>query len=1594
MSQNAPQHGLPPASDTHNSSDVPAIDLVAASGNRWDDSNRSYASPSSSPTSPSSVVSQQSLSSTTGRLINVPSLTSVGALPRSGQRSLRPSIPSPLSATSNVATTLSSASPSEPAAFWTQQTSQSTGHKATEKPFIKAPIGQTASYSEPSSPFRLEEEIQRLRVLIHLNKGRSFSDPEGSTTTHSHPTSTELTTTATTMPPSSAKNKTQKLPQTLSTHDTSPSSSPFKQGSKNKAGLREAQNSTDIASIIEAAGSPEAVIQYLLKEKHAQSQQNSQLWRLVDKQRAMILGLQKDLEAALKDKEKYRKKLKDMWSNPAIVQAASVKQGEVSRATTEHGARSPQIEVPESRAHTASSQGPESPSLDSDSQMNSPTDISIAPYPITPPADKPLVSPYAVCEARDTKNALPKQQQHLPSGFNHETNDNKYAVTRVRQDEDQDQIQDQSREPQHSISLQPTQSPPTNLSKSPPPKPPAASLPPSVVESSSLEEKGLDQFPCPPRKAPPAPLQLGQQIKRNLAISGTEDENDSNSDYDEADEIVMDENRGRRKTRDDDDKEREVVAFREAQRRSSSAQLRSASPSRRSLHQQPVLPSSLPVDAEQKTISSVDALPLRTHAVPPRLALGLPSNPRPLSNIQHSASAPLSARLGSAAPFSPRPPRQQMAYTSSIAPLVSTPPAESPDFSLAAVRPSPAERTKIYTGLVTEEYPDLLLPPNALPSIEVKVASSRMKPSRASILTLTQLEEDPVFTLAVLSRADHGELWRAEKDIASLGKLDVRMRNCIAFNAKIPERSLFSGHAPAKLDARRVALEQYMEELLNTPFDTATATELCKYLSSNILPPNVEETDSYFGLAHENNALKAGIDGRSFRSGYLTKKGKNFGGWKARFFVLDGPLLKYYETTGGTHLGTIKLHNAQIGKQSSNYNNENHSPARQTSAEDLDNQYRHAFIILEPKKKDSNAHVKHVLCAESDNERDLWVDVLQQWADSRDTEDAEPPPSFAPPLSSAPPLASNAAHERQASSGAADNASGPRPTKKSQQVRAHNHQHEDSGTLIGVRYDSTHAGEAPHKGAAALSDLPGLTSPQGIAYETMSSQANKLISGPKDPQIISDSAAWGNKQGLGIPLADEKKQRKRSFFGFGPKTRLSSDGQDSVFGGSDNGCANGGQQFSGSSHTHSHSGPVRHVFGATLAEAARYNPPADVNVPLPSVVYRCIQYLDFKEATAEEGIFRVSGSNVVIKQLRERFNMESDVNLITDEQYYDIHAVASLLKLYLRELPTTILTKDLHLDFLSTNEIQDRQEKIAKLAELAQLLPLANATLLKYLIAFLLRIINNSAVNKMNARNVGIVFSPTLNIPAQVFAMFLQSYQGIFGVGPEEYELPLFSSEYDCYENADGAASQQQQQQQHDHHQQHDQQQHHHSYQHPQQQYQQQQHHLYQSQNQHPQQQQQHHSYQNQHEHQHPPPQQQRLEAPRQPSTSSASASSHQQPRLDYVRADSRSTPTPPLISTMQNTRSTPTPPFGSPSAYESSRAVPETHDGQSYHPAQRAVAGYDRSQYQSCNGDQGSVEAQMNAQARRRESSMMMGAMMNPPHQASKSRLREATRY
>lgn len=1285
---------------------------------------------------------------------------------------------------------------------------------------------------------------------------------------------------------------------------------------------------SDIESLIRRAGSPEAVIQSLLKEKNSLSQQHSQLWRLVDKQRAMILGLNKDLERALKDKERYRAKMKDALASSAVPQGSSSRQDE-KHTYKASGPPVPPIDVKISERVKV---GPDSPMLDSPSVKQSPIEGVLAPYPITPPADH-SAGIVRVAAPPESPELMPNPQEHAHNKYDHEAEEKAKDKARIEKDEEQ------MKDLHFLTSLPPSRVLPPAPPTMPPPKPPAAKPPSlSITGATPLPDDGFASFPSPPRKAPPAPLQLNSPT-RDTAI-----DDDSDTDLDDILKIaeIGTQNRGRRRTRAEDDRDREVRALQQAVARSASNKKPSEPDASSSAI--PASPRVVPLTTQYAGTASLAAVlngDERKDLAPPLMSPGLPASPRPMNMSMPLHSPPLSPRgMGSfpAAPLSPRPPRQPIPLppnTPLATPAVSgsdntykttsskrhaknqAPPGDSEGSSNA----NGAGRTAVYKGLVTEEFPDLLLPPNALPSISLNVASSRMKPSRASLISLTQLEEDPVFTLAVISRADGGELWRVEKDSASLSKLDARLKQCPSFTARTPDKALFSGHAPAKVDARRSALEQYMDELLNTPLDVATAVELCRYLSTNTLPPNADEMGSS-GSAQEGSSHMIGPDGRPIRSGYLTKRGKQFGGWKSRFFLLDGPLLKYYETPGGAHLGTIKLQNAQIGKQS--HHHENHSPSRPGNGEEPDNQYRHAFLILEPKRKDSNSHVKHVLCAENDSERDLWVDALLQWIDYRDPNDEEAAPST-----------KQSAHAHASSSNKARKSSHP-SSKPS-------HHAANSDPLVSVRYDATQAGDAPHNGKSKVTAGSG---DQSNHHDAMNTQASKLISGPKDPQPISDTAAWGNKTGLVVPSYEEKKARKRSFFGFGPKTRSNSDGQDSITPAID--------AFGSTPPQGHYSGPVRQVFGTPLAEAVRYCSPWDVRVPLPAVVYRCIQYLETKGAIKEEGIFRLSGSNLVIKQLRERFNTEGDINLVTDDNFYDIHAVASLLKLYLRELPTTILTRDLHMEFISATEVSDKREKMAALNELTQRLPLANATLLKYLISFLIRIINNADMNKMTVRNVGIVFSPTLNIPAPVFALFLQNYEPIFGIAPEKYELPSGNNTAETESTS---------------------------------------------------------SRQDSPPHFEAPPQ-------RPSTSGTGASPHRQPPRLDSIRDYQRSTPTPPLISGLNPARASPTPSqsatrqgyeptyqsvpqgvsqygSGQRPAYEAGYNATSHVEGYTTHSQHKAASSRERGGQQTHDESGGSLQVQDSSHGnRRRESAMFMGNLMGLQAQGSKSRLRDEFPY
>jgi hypothetical protein len=90
--------------------------------------------------------------------------------------------------------------------------------------------------------------------------------------------------------------------------------------------------------------------------------------------------------------------------------------------------------------------------------------------------------------------------------------------------------------------------------------------------------------------------------------------------------------------------------------------------------------------------------------------------------------------------------------------------------------------------------------------------------------------------------------------------------------------------------------------------------------------------------------------------------------------------------------------------------------------------------------------------------------------------------------------------------------------------------------------------------------------------------------------------------------------------------------------------------------------------------------------------------------------------------------------------------------------------------------MDERSKKIQSFNVLVHKLPMANFELLRHMASFLIEIVDNSGLNKMTVRNVGIVFAPTLNIPAPLIAFFLTDYPDIFGSPIDEASSPIWET--------------------------------------------------------------------------------------------------------------------------------------------------------------------------------------------------------------------------
>uniref|UniRef100_A0A8C9AL40 Rho GTPase activating protein 4 n=1 Tax=Prolemur simus TaxID=1328070 RepID=A0A8C9AL40_PROSS len=146
--------------------------------------------------------------------------------------------------------------------------------------------------------------------------------------------------------------------------------------------------------------------------------------------------------------------------------------------------------------------------------------------------------------------------------------------------------------------------------------------------------------------------------------------------------------------------------------------------------------------------------------------------------------------------------------------------------------------------------------------------------------------------------------------------------------------------------------------------------------------------------------------------------------------------------------------------------------------------------------------------------------------------------------------------------------------------------------------------------------------------------------------------------------------------------------------------------------------------------------------PVPLVVESCIRFINLN-GLQHEGIFRVSGAQLRVSEIRDAFERGEDP-LVEGCTAHDLDSVAGVLKLYFRSLEPPLFPPDLFGELLATSELEAAAERVERVSRLLARLPAAVLVVLRYLFAFLGHLAQYSDENMMDPYNLAVCFGPTL----------------------------------------------------------------------------------------------------------------------------------------------------------------------------------------------------------------------------------------------------------
>ncbi|KAG6597051.1 Rho GTPase-activating protein 3, partial [Cucurbita argyrosperma subsp. sororia] len=149
---------------------------------------------------------------------------------------------------------------------------------------------------------------------------------------------------------------------------------------------------------------------------------------------------------------------------------------------------------------------------------------------------------------------------------------------------------------------------------------------------------------------------------------------------------------------------------------------------------------------------------------------------------------------------------------------------------------------------------------------------------------------------------------------------------------------------------------------------------------------------------------------------------------------------------------------------------------------------------------------------------------------------------------------------------------------------------------------------------------------------------------------------------------------------------------------------------------------------------------------VPTILLMMQKRLYSEGGLKAEGIFRINAENS-----QEEF-VRNQLNRGVVPRGIDVHCLAGLIKAWLRELPTGVL------DTLTPEQVMQCNTE-EHCIQLVKLLPPMEAAILDWAINLMADVVQHETYNKMNARNIAMVFAPNMTQMADPLTALIHAVQ-------------------------------------------------------------------------------------------------------------------------------------------------------------------------------------------------------------------------------------------